>query len=145
QRLDLKRAPLMRLQIAAHPQSSQWYALLQMHHLVCDHGSLETMLAEVMRHVERRADELPDPVAYRAHVAQALAHARKHDAQAFFRRKLADVDEPTASFGLLDVRGDVTRIEETYRALDLDLARRIRLQARRMGVSAATVFHSALA
>ena len=37
QRLDLRQAPLLRLQVAADPHSAQWYALLQMHHITCDH------------------------------------------------------------------------------------------------------------
>ena len=35
-----------------------------------------------------------------------------HDAEAFFRSKLADIDEPTAPFGVMDVHGDGTQIEE---------------------------------
>ena len=57
-------------------------------------------------------------VPYRNHVAQALAHARTHDAEAFFRSKLADIDEPTAPFGLLDVHGDGSQIEEAHQELE---------------------------
>jgi amino acid adenylation domain-containing protein len=144
-RLDLSQAPLMRLQVAADPHSHRWYALLQTHHLVCDNQSLRAMLSEVIAHVEGRSQWLPEPVAYRNHVAQALAHAQMHDAEAFFRGKLAEIDEPTAPFGLLDVHGDGSRIEEARQALDPALARRVREQARRLGVSAATLFHAAWA
>jgi len=44
---------------------------------------------------------------------------------------------------LLDVHGRAGRIEEASEALDSELAGRIRVQARRMGMSAATLFHAA--
>jgi amino acid adenylation domain-containing protein len=143
QNLELRQAPLMRLQVAADPHSSQWYALLQTHHLVCDNESLDMLIAEVIAHLQGHAQRLPQPMAYRNHVAQALAHARTHDSEAFFREKLAQIDEPTAPFGLLDVHGDARRIEEAHQGLEPALARRVRLQARRLGVSAATLFHAA--
>jgi len=55
------------------------------------------------------------------------------------------VEEPTAPFGLLDVRGDGTGIEEAYLALDATLAKRIRGSARRLGISAASLCHLAWA
>jgi amino acid adenylation domain-containing protein len=145
QRLDLRRAPLMRLQIAADEQRSQWYALLQFHHLTHDHDSMETMFGEVMACLEGRAAELPAPLPYRDHVAQALAQARADDAEGFFRAKLADIDEPTAPFGLLDVHGDGSRIELASHMLEPALAQRLDREARRLGVSAATLFHAAWA
>jgi amino acid adenylation domain-containing protein len=93
--------------------------------------------------MDGRAHLLPEPVPYRNHVAQALAHARKHDAEAFFRGRLSDIHEPTAPFGLLDVLGDGSRIEGARQSIDPALANSIRLQARRLNVSAATLFHAA--
>src|SRR6202040_1152930 len=63
----------------------------------------------------------------------------------FFRKLLGDVEEPTAPFGLLDVQGDGTGIEEARILLDSALARRIREQARKLRVSAASVCHLAWA
>uniref|UniRef100_UPI000369A9F0 non-ribosomal peptide synthetase n=1 Tax=Variovorax atrisoli TaxID=3394203 RepID=UPI000369A9F0 len=65
--------------------------------------------------------------------------------EAFFRQMLADVDEPTAPFNLLDVQGDGTRVEEARLRLDAQLAQEIRREAQRHGVSAATLFHLAWA
>src|SRR5262249_55163528 len=48
-------------------------------------------------------------------------------------------------FGLLDVRGDGTGIEEAYLALEGDLARGMRANARRLGVSTASLCHLAWA
>src|SRR5262249_34656380 len=133
----------LRLRVAADPHGPQWYALLQTHHLICDEQSLRTVFAELAAHVAGLAQSLPAPLAYRSHVAQALAQARAFDSEAFFRAKLGDVEEPTALFGLLDVHGDGSRIGESHEELELALARRVREQARRRGVSVATLFHAA--
>ena len=117
--------------------------LLQLHHIACDHVAADVVMSEIVNELEGRADELPPSRPYRIHVAQALAYARSHNAEAFFRSKLADVDEPTAPFGLLDVHGDGSQIEEAREELDSELARRVRACARRLGVSAATLFHAA--
>src|SRR6185312_15780859 len=145
QRLDLRQAPLMRLTTATDPSGGRCYALLQLHHLVCDNKSLDSMMAEVTACLEGRGERLPQPVPYRRHVAEALAYSRLHDSEAFFRVKLSDVDEPTAPFGLLDVHGDGSRIEQATQALERDLAGRLRKQARRLGVTTATLFHAAWA
>jgi len=145
QRMDLRQAPLLRLQIAADPHSAQWYVVVQTHHLTLDHVSLETVLSEIGAHLEGQTLELPASAPYRNHVAQTLAHARTHDAEAFFRSKLAGIDEPTVPFGLLDVRGDGSHIAEAYEKLESELTQRIRVQARRLGVSVATLFHAAWA
>jgi amino acid adenylation domain-containing protein/thioester reductase-like protein len=143
QRLDLQRAPLMRLQVAADPHSGQCYALLQFHHIVDDATSMRLAVAETVAHLQGRMHELPDPVPYRDHVAQALDYARTHDAEEFFRQKLGDVHEPTAPFGLLNVHGDGALIREAREDLALELSKQVRAQARRLSVSAATVFHAA--
>ncbi|MDB6015101.1 MAG: amino acid adenylation protein, partial [Gammaproteobacteria bacterium] len=143
QKLDLRRAPLLRLEISPDPQDGLWYALLRTHHLVTDNESLNILLSEVVAHLEGRQRELPAPVPYRNHVAQALAYARTHDAQAFFRSKLGDVEEPTAPFGLLELHGAGGQVDQVRQALEPALARRVRTQARRLGLSAATLFHAA--
>src|SRR5262249_39679769 len=73
------------------------------------------------------------------------AYARTQDAEGFFRGKLGDVEEPAAPFGLLDVHGDGSQIQESHQELVPQIAQRVRAQARRLGVSAATLFHAAWA
>jgi len=145
QKLDLRRAPMIRVQIAPDSSTERWFAILQLHHVASDHESVETMLAEVRVYLDERAQDLPAAVPYRSHVARTLDPARALDAEAFFRTKLGDVDEPTVPFGLLDVRGEGARIDRADQAIEPTLARRIRNQARRLGVSAATLFHAAWA
>ena len=145
QKWDLRRAPLIRLRVAPHQSSIHWYALLQLHHVVCDHGSLKLLAAEAMKHLEGRSLSLDKPVPYRTHVTQALSEEKKLAAEAFFRSRLGTVDEPTAPFGLLDVYGDGTRLEETCRLLAPAISQRVRAQARRLDVTAARLFHAAWA
>ena len=58
---------------------------------------------------------------------------------------LGDIDEPTAPFGLVDVRGDGRRIAEAHDRLAPELAQALRRQARRLGVSPASLMHMAWA
>ena len=145
QLFDLRQAPLLRLQLAADSRSSCWYALLQVHHLVCDHQSLRLIVSEAIACFQGRERELPSPMQFRAHVTQTLAGIDARVAEAFFRDKLAGIDEPTAPFGLMSVHGDGSQIEEARQLLDPALAAHVRSGARRCGVSAARLFHAAWA
>jgi len=48
--IDLQRAPLMRIEVAPEGRSGRWYVLLQYHHLMTDHISIEILVSEVMAH-----------------------------------------------------------------------------------------------
>ncbi|WP_240335935.1 non-ribosomal peptide synthetase, partial [Pseudomonas syringae] len=63
----------------------------------------------------------------------------------FFRDMLADVDEPTLPFGLQDVQGDGSGVDEALLPVDPELAGRLRAHARRLGVSNASLHHLAWA
>ena len=63
----------------------------------------------------------------------------------FFREMLGDVDEPTAPFGLLDVQGDGSTVVQAQRPVDPTLAKRLRKQARALGVCIPTICHLAWA
>lgn len=145
QKLELRQAPLLRLQIAPAADDREWYALLQIHHIICDAQSLATLIGEVRECLEGRAHELPPSAAFRGHVVRSLAQARTDDGEALFRRKLGHINESTAPFGLLDVHGNGNRIHETRQIVEPALDRRLRVQARRLGVSAATILHAAWA
>lgn len=145
QRLDLREAPLLRLKVAAAKDGGQWYALLQVHHIVSDDRSLRVLISEIVAHLEGRAGQLPEPMPYRTHVAQAVANNVAHDAEPFFRARLAEVDEPTAPFGVLNIDGDARRIDEAHQVIDITQVRRVRMQARRLSVTVATLMHAAWA
>jgi amino acid adenylation domain-containing protein len=143
--LDLRRAPLLRLRVLADARGAKSYAVLDLHHMVGDATSLDVVVAEINAHLEGRAQELPEAIAYRNHVVGALARAQAHDAEKFFRERLADVDEPTAPFELLDVLGDSADINEAEHTIGPALSLRLLSRSRRLGVSPATLVHAAWA
>ena len=103
------------------------------------------VIAETQAHLADRAEGLAAPLAFRDFVALARLGASRAEHEAYFRELLGDVEEPTAPFGLLDVRGDGSGVKEARLALDGGLAGRIRRRARALRVSAASLFHTAFA
>jgi aryl carrier-like protein len=144
-RIDVRQAPLLRLHLAYDRDNSRWLMMQLLHHLVGDHTTLDVMYAEVQAYLLGNAERLPAPLPFRNLVAQARLGVSQQEHEAFFQKMLGDIDEPTAPFGLLDVQGDGTGIEEAHLGLDQDLARRMRTNARRLGVSAASLCHLAWA
>ncbi len=144
-RLDLSRAPLVRAHLAAEPGTGRWLALLQVHHLLLDHTGLEVVLREIAAILRGDPGALPDPVPFRDYVAQARLGTPRAEHQRYFAGQLGDVTEPTAPYGLLDIRGDGTVTERGRLTLPRRLGRRIRARARAAGVSPATLFHLAWA
>ncbi|MET3391395.1 amino acid adenylation domain-containing protein [Variovorax sp. 1140] len=144
-RIDVRKAPMLRAVAAHDADNGRWLLQLPSHHLVADHTTLELVVEEIGLIQRGLRSELPAPVPFRRFVGQARLHTSQDEHKAFFTRMLADLEEPTAPFGLLDVQGDGTRVREASRTLDTALAVQIRRQAQRHGVSAAALFHLAWA
>jgi amino acid adenylation domain-containing protein len=142
-RLDIRRAPLMRAALAHDAAEDRWLLLLQDHHLISDHTTMEVLHEEIRAIQQGRAAELPAPLPFRNFVAQARLGVREAEHEAFFRALLGDVDEPTAPFGLLDVRGDGSEADVALQTVEPELAMRLRARARALGVSAASLCHVA--
>nr|WP_323872207.1 non-ribosomal peptide synthetase [Xenorhabdus sp. 18] len=139
-RLDLRLAPLFATDIAHDPQHNQWLLVLRFHHLVSDHMAMELIFAEMAQILLGKAETLPAALPYRNFVAQTLSvPAAEHEA--YFRRQLADIEEPTAPFGLLEIPRNNGVINEETLLLEPALANTIRTQARRLGVSSGVLFH----
>ena len=138
--LDVGRAPLLSARIAAE-SGGDWLLLLQGHHLVQDHTTVDVLVLEVQAFLDGQEERLPAPLPFREFVAQARLGMPRSAHEEFFEQLLGDVTETTAPFGLVDVRGDGENIAEASASLDRELSLRIREQARRLGVSPAAVFH----
>ncbi len=143
--LDLRQAPLMALDYAEEPHNQRWVARLRFHHLVNDATSTTVLVDEIRAHLLGQQAQLPEPVPYRNVVAQTRSAARQAAHEAFFRERLADVDEPTLAFGLQERQANRGDIEAAERPLTDALNLRLRAQARAQGVSAASLFHLAWA
>ncbi|WP_459650165.1 amino acid adenylation domain-containing protein [Kitasatospora sp. Ki12] len=143
--MDVGRAPLLRVHVAAEPDGGRWLLLLRMHQMVRDHTTLEALLGEVREIMAGRGDRLPEPLPFRDFVAQARFGTPREEHERYFAGLLADVTEPTAPYGLLDVHGTGEAVESVQQHLDKELSVRIREVARSRGVSPATILHLAWA
>ena len=142
-RLDISQAPLIRLAYAKDPANARVVVVLLYHHIVLDHTAFDVVLREMQGYLLGHAAPGAAPMPYRNYVAQARLGVSEQEHEGFFRDMLGDIDEPTLPFGLQDVRGDGSAIQEHSLHLDSDLNRRLRAQARLLGVSTASVFHLA--
>ncbi len=144
-RIDLRAAPMMKCVVTEDRTSGRWVLLFLRHHLTGDHTTLEVLRSEIAAHLDGGESELAEPLPFRNYVAQARLGTSEEEHSEFFTELLGDIRESTAPYGLLDVQGDGSGIEEFRLTLDEDLSTRLREHARRLGVSAASIFHLAWA
>ncbi|WP_266103416.1 non-ribosomal peptide synthetase, partial [Xanthomonas campestris] len=144
-RLELGDAPLLRLVIADDPANQRLLGTLLFHHVVLDHTALEVVGQEMQAVFAGTLERLPAAIPYRNYVAQVCLGGAPAAHTAFFTRMLGDVDEPTLPFGLQDVQGDGSGIEQAELRLDAALSVRLRAQARKAGISVASLHHLAYA
>ncbi|HXR44683.1 MAG TPA: amino acid adenylation domain-containing protein, partial [Pseudolysinimonas sp.] len=142
-RMDLTAAPLLRFVIAREPGSERWQVLQLQHHLIGDHSAMEILHGEVEAILCGRGHELAAPQPFRNLVAQARLGLGAAEHERFFRDLLGDIDEPTTPFGLREVHRDGGDVGEARRMLPASLNDRLRAQARRLGVSLASLCHLA--
>jgi amino acid adenylation domain-containing protein len=140
-RIDPRRAPLLTADVAAEQGTGRWLALVRLHHLILDHTGQDMMLAEVRAVLRGEEDLLPQPLPFRDYVAQTRHGLPRQEHERFFAGLLGDVTEPTAPFGLLDVRSDGSAVTDARVAVDEGLSVRVRAVARDLGVAPATLFH----
>ncbi|WP_344142228.1 amino acid adenylation domain-containing protein, partial [Polymorphospora rubra] len=145
QRMDVRRAPLMNIHVAAEPGSGQWLMLLRIHHLAQDHTTQDVLLRELAAILGGAGDALPEPVPFREFVAQARLGVPRQEHERYFAGLLGDVTETTAPYGLMDAHGDGSDVRRAYLEVEGKIAGQVREVARGLGVSAATVFHLAWA
>jgi amino acid adenylation domain-containing protein len=141
--MDVSIAPLLRGYIAYDPRRDFWYCLILFHHLIVDHSTWEVMQAEIQAHLLGREEKLREPIPFRNFVARARLGISADEHEGFFSGMLGDVDEPTAPFGFVDVQADRSTIRQARLEVTLQMGRRLRHGARRLGVSAASLCHLA--
>lgn len=102
-RMDLQQAPLLAGYVIKDSQSDEcWFAMLN-HHMVDDNYTLQLILSEIRLLLDGRAGQLPTVQPYRNFIAQ-MRSVPQAEHESYFRRQLSDIDEPTAPFGLLNVK-----------------------------------------
>ncbi|MDX3118309.1 non-ribosomal peptide synthetase [Streptomyces scabiei] len=139
--MDLAAPPLITLHVAAAPGGDGWLALVRAHHMVRDHTALVVLLTEVKAFLSGRSAELPAPLPFRDFVAQARGGVAREEHERYFAALLGDVEEPTAPFGLVDVRGDGAALVRNRVEPAPEVDARLRAVARRLGTSPATLLH----
>ncbi|MEO8062857.1 MAG: amino acid adenylation domain-containing protein, partial [Pseudomonadota bacterium] len=144
-RLDIRDAPLQKAFVGFDRDQHRWLLLMLSHHLAFDHTSQEIIVAEAQSYLLGEQDRLPTPTPFREFVAQARLGVSAAEQEEFFRGMLSDIDQPTAPFGLLNVRGGGSGIAEAHVPVAEQLAKEIRRCAREAGVSAASLCHLAWA
>ncbi|MFI7136178.1 condensation domain-containing protein, partial [Nonomuraea sp. NPDC050153] len=143
--MDLGRAPLMSVHVTPVPGTGRWLGLVRTHHIVRDHTALEIVLREVRAILTRREGTLTRPLPFRNFVAQARGAVRREEHARYFADLLGDVTEPTAPFGMVDIRGDGAGAVRKVVPFPAELHSRLLEVARRVGASPATLLHVAWA
>ena len=143
-RVDLTKPPLLQFSVARQ-EDGRWLLLTLLHHLIGDHSTLEVLQTEILAFLEGRGDTLAVPQPFRNLIAQARLGVTPEEHERFFREMLGQVEEPTLPFGLAEVHSGSREVSELRRILSPELNDRLRRQARRLGVSLASVCHLAWA
>ncbi|WP_241775538.1 condensation domain-containing protein, partial [Pseudomonas corrugata] len=68
-RLDITRAPMMRLVFAQDAANQRWVAMLLFHHMALDHTAMEVVRHEMQAHLLGEAEPLAAAAPYRNYVA----------------------------------------------------------------------------
>ncbi|UNE64527.1 non-ribosomal peptide synthetase [Xanthomonas oryzae] len=145
QQLDLRQAPLLRLCYAYDAVGQRWVGGLLFHHLVGDAASLAALLEEIDSHLRGDGARLPPPFRYRTYTVHARRDQHAEEHAFFFKEMLGDVCEPTIAFGLQDLSIGDPQLHTAAAQIDVSIAQRLQVQARRLGVSVATLCHVAWA
>ncbi|KAF9950728.1 hypothetical protein BGZ72_007664, partial [Mortierella alpina] len=143
-RIELDVAPLNRYAVA-QDTDGRWIMIQMLHHIVGDHSTLELMDEEIQKIFTGRSDTLAAPQPFRNLIAQVRSGLTVAEHEQFFSEMLSDIDTPALPYGLADVHREGADVSETQLLLPQDLNDRLRNQARRLGVSLASLCHLAWA
>ncbi|MBF9000412.1 non-ribosomal peptide synthetase [Vibrio nitrifigilis] len=142
-RIELSAAPLIHAYRVYDQQEQRWLLCLLIHHLINDHTTLELLVEEVFAHIDGRTDQLLEPVPFRQFIGQIERRRDADREREYFTAQLADIDEPCAPFGLLNVQNSAQDIEQSTTYIDSASAVQLRQLAKQHNVSTASMFHLA--
>ncbi|UUE11317.1 amino acid adenylation domain-containing protein [Dickeya zeae] len=140
-RIDLTRAPLLSLYTAHDPQSGRFEMLMLLHHLIDDITSLQIMIRDIRAFLMGQGQLLPAPQPFRRLIASVRNGTTQAEHEQFFRQMLGDIDEPTLAFGMSAGTADNSGVTELRQNVEPDVVARLRVQARRLGVSMGSLCH----
>ncbi|KAF9285296.1 hypothetical protein BGZ68_003985 [Mortierella alpina] len=143
-RLDLTQAPLLRF-ATARDTDGRWVLVQMVHHLIADHAALEAMNGEVEKFLEGKEATLSPPRPFRNLISQVRSESSEKEQELFFKEMLHDVDEPALPFQMTEVHSNGDMVQEAHMIMPSDLNARLRVQAKRFGVSLAALCHAAWA
>ncbi|KAF9273424.1 hypothetical protein BGZ68_001525, partial [Mortierella alpina] len=143
-RIELCEPPLIRFAYA-QDADGKCMAIQLLHHLITDHTTLDLIGEEIEAILDARTENLPVPWPYRNLISQTRLGTNAEEHERFFHKMLHDIDSPSLPFGLSGVHGDGTDIAEFSYTLPQELNTKLRAQAKRLGVSLATLCHLAWA
>ncbi|PHM36580.1 non-ribosomal peptide synthetase [Xenorhabdus innexi] len=149
-RMELTRAPLFTADIAHDMTQNEWLLVLRFHHLVSDHVTLELIFAEIGLLLQEKT-ALPAVLPYRNFIARTLS-VPLSEHEDYFRTRLADIDAPTAPFGILSISkpsmpDNEPEAEQHEARLSLSpaLSGAIRALSRELKINPSILFHVAWA
>ena len=143
-KVDLTQAPVLRFAVA-RDTDDQWILVRLLHHLVEDNSTLKVLHSELQTFSENHDAVLPPAEPYRNLIAQARLGMSQQAHEKFFKAMLQDIDSPSLPFGMANVHGEGANVIVSDRMLPQSLNDRLRLQAKKLGVTVASLCHVAWA
>ncbi|KAF9973876.1 hypothetical protein BGZ75_001015, partial [Mortierella antarctica] len=143
-RMELNTAPLTRFAYAQE-RDGRWILIQLLHHLIDDNTTFKLMRAETEAIMAGQDDGLQAPQPFRNLIAQARLGVSVEEHEAFFRKMLEDIDNPSLPYGLSDVHNEGQSVTESHQVLPQDLNDKLRVHAQRLGVTLASLCHLAWA
>ncbi len=139
--MSLEQAPLLRIRIAPNPHSGEWIMLIQFHHIVLDHISLDILNGEIAELMAGRGSSLSAPGIYREFISSVLDDRTETDAGQFFDKLLSDQEEPSNAFDLCGSECTGKHYSEFNKKLSVESSEEIRRLASQLSVSPSVLFH----
>ncbi|MEM9101115.1 MAG: amino acid adenylation domain-containing protein [Pseudomonadota bacterium] len=143
ERIDISQAPLLSLEIIRNKETATIFLLVRLHHIVVDNECLPILERDLAMFHHGKADALATTPPYRNFVAHAQEAAKDFSkTETFFKRLLADVDEPTLPLRLAEVKAHGQHLSQARAKLDSDSAKAIRALSKHLHVTPASFFHA---